>query len=46
MGIGLYLARTILGRHGGNVNLESHAQGGTLTRIRLPLTGLAVESRP
>jgi len=45
MGIGLYLARTILGRHGGNVNLESHAQGGTLTRIRLPLTGLAVESR-
>jgi two-component system sensor histidine kinase RegB len=45
MGIGLYLARTILGRHGGDVHLESHAQGGTLTRIRLPLAGLAVEGR-
>lgn len=46
MGIGLYLARIILGRHGGAVELSSQAEGGTLTRIRLPLSGLIVESRP
>lgn len=43
MGIGLYLARTILGRHGGDVNLESNEQGGTVTRIRLPLAKLELE---
>ena len=42
MGIGLYLARTILGRHGGSVALEHHPQGGTLTRIRLPLARITV----
>jgi two-component system sensor histidine kinase RegB len=44
MGIGLYLARTIFSRFGGRVELESLAEGGTLTRIRLPLGGLVVES--
>lgn len=42
LGIGLYLARTILGRHGGSVELENHPQGGTLTRIRLPLARITV----
>ena len=43
LGIGLYLARTIFSRFGGRVELESVAEGGTLTRIRLPLAGLIVE---
>jgi two-component system sensor histidine kinase RegB len=42
MGIGLYLARMIIGRHHGGVVLENHPQGGTLTRIRLPLAGLVI----
>jgi two-component system sensor histidine kinase RegB len=43
MGIGLYLARTIFSRFGGRVELENLAEGGTLTRIRLPLAGLVVK---
>jgi two-component system sensor histidine kinase RegB len=43
LGIGLYLARTIFGRFGGRVELESLAEGGTMTRIRLPLADLVVE---
>jgi len=43
MGIGLYLARTIFSRFGGRVELESLAEGGTMTRIRLPLAELIVE---
>lgn len=42
MGIGLYLARTIFSRFGGRVELESLQEGGTMTRIRLPLAGLIV----
>ncbi len=40
MGLGLYLARVILGRFGGTVTLENHPQGGAVTRIHLPLSGL------
>lgn len=46
MGLGLYLARMILGRFDGGVTLENHPQGGTITRIRVPLAHLAVEGRP
>lgn len=46
MGLGLYLARMILGRFDGGVTLENHPQGGTVTRIRVPLAKLAVEGRP
>lgn len=42
MGLGLYLARTILGRYGGTIALENHPHGGTITEIRLPLSGLIV----
>ena len=42
MGLGLYLARTILGRYGGTVALENHPHGGTITEIRLPLSGLII----
>lgn len=44
MGLGLYLARTILGRLGGSVSLENHADGGAITRVRLPLRGLILEA--
>lgn len=43
MGLGLYLARVILGRFGGTVTLENHPQGGAVTRIRLPLSGLILK---
>jgi two-component system sensor histidine kinase RegB len=43
LGIGLYLARTIFGRFGGRVELESLTEGGTMTRIRLPLADIIVE---
>jgi two-component system sensor histidine kinase RegB len=43
LGIGFYLSRTIFGRFGGRVELESLAEGGTMTRIRLPLADLIVE---
>lgn len=46
MGLGLYLARTILGRLGGSVTLENHPGGGAITRVRLPLRGLLLEARP
>ncbi len=46
MGLGLYLARTILGRLGGSVSLENHAAGGAITRVRLPLHALAAGNRP
>jgi two-component system sensor histidine kinase RegB len=41
MGLGLYLSRIILGRFNGSVNLDKHPDSGTITCIRLPLTGLA-----
>jgi len=43
MGLGLYLARVILGRFGGTVTLENHPQGGAVTLIRLPLASLLVQ---
>lgn len=45
MGLGLYLARTILGRLGGSVTLENHPGGGAITRVRLPLRRLSLEAR-
>ena len=41
MGLGLYLSRIILGRFNGSVKLDKHPDSGTITCIRLPLTGLA-----
>ena len=43
MGLGLYLARMILARFGGAVELENHADSGTVTSIHLPLKALIVE---
>lgn len=40
MGLGLYLARVVLGRFGGTVSLENHPQGGAVTQVRLPLPDL------
>lgn len=41
MGLGLYLARTTLGRFGGEVTLNDRRDGGGVeAEIRLPLTGL------
>ncbi|MDR2219552.1 MAG: sensor histidine kinase [Methylobacillus sp.] len=45
MGIGLYLARTIFSRFGGHVELENQTEGGTVTRIHLPLADLIVEEK-
>lgn len=43
MGLGLYLARVVLGRFGGTVMLENHPQGGAVTHVRLPLSGLELK---
>jgi two-component system sensor histidine kinase RegB len=43
MGLGLYLARMILGRFGGSVQLNNHPGGGTITAIHLPLHPLILE---
>jgi two-component system sensor histidine kinase RegB len=42
MGLGLYLARIILERFGGTVQLVNHPRGGAVTHIRLPLNTLLV----
>lgn len=38
LGLGLFLSHATIGRHGGAVELRDDAEGGTLTRITLPLT--------
>lgn len=45
LGLGLYLSKLIFERFGGSVSLTRHAQGGTLTEIRLPLKMLLVQER-
>lgn len=37
MGIGLLLTQATISRHGGTVTLHKRKQGGTLTRLQLPL---------
>lgn len=37
MGIGLYLARNTLQRHGGQLEFSPRAGGGTVARLRIPL---------
>ncbi len=44
MGLGLYLARTVLGRLGGTVVLENHPQGGAVTRVHLLLSALKLQA--
>ncbi|WP_423822840.1 ATP-binding protein [Salinisphaera sp. SPP-AMP-43] len=44
LGLGLTLARASLSRLGGDLAFTSLAEGGTQTRIRLPLAALAVET--
>ncbi len=43
MGLGLYLARIIMGRFNGTVTLENLAGGGAVTRVWLPLAALSLE---
>jgi two-component system sensor histidine kinase RegB len=45
MGLGLYLARMILGRFGGSATLQSHPDRGTVTSIHLPLKTLVIGHR-
>ncbi len=40
LGLGLYLARIILERFGGTLDLANHPQGGVVTRVHLPLKAL------
>lgn len=44
MGLGLYLARTILERFDGSVTLENHPQGGALTQVYLPLAHIKLKA--
>ena len=37
MGMGLSIARTIVGVHGGTIRAENRAAGGTVFRVELPL---------
>jgi len=46
LGLGIYLARSIIERLGGSLNLQNHPQGGVSTEIRLPLRYLSVEGVP
>jgi two-component system sensor histidine kinase RegB len=39
MGLGLFLARTLVERLGGEVALESRTPRGTLARVTLPIAG-------
>lgn len=38
LGLGLFLSRSILARHGATISLAPQAEGGTLATIHLPLT--------
>jgi two-component system, OmpR family, sensor histidine kinase KdpD len=38
-GLGLFIARAIVERHGGTISVTEGAEGGTMLRIRLPLEG-------
>ncbi len=42
LGLGLYLAHSIIGRFGGEITLRERMHGGLTTRIRLPLDMLAI----
>src|SRR5690606_17244479 len=37
LGLGLFLSRSILARHGASIDLSPHPEGGTLAVIHLPL---------
>ncbi|MEA3300260.1 MAG: ATP-binding protein [Pseudomonadota bacterium] len=37
LGLGLFLSRSILARHGASIDLSPHPEGGTLAVIQLPL---------
>ena len=39
LGLGLFLSRSILARHGATIDLGTHPEGGTLAVIHLPLPG-------
>ena len=44
LGLGLYLGRTIVERHGGSVGLDDSSSGGARFWFRLPLTRLAADA--
>lgn len=46
MGLGLYLARVIFERYGGELLLNNHPDGGTLVTVHLPLTELIITGGP
>jgi PAS domain S-box-containing protein len=45
LGVGLYIAREIVRRHGGSMTLESTEGEGSTVRFRLPLSSPAASSR-
>ncbi len=45
MGLGLYLARIIFERFGGNIRLDNHPQGGSVAAVRLSLKTLSVKGQ-
>ena len=44
LGLGLYLAYTVLNRFGGEVRLMDREGGGLLCRLYLPLTALKLDA--
>ncbi|SMB26442.1 ATP-binding region, ATPase-like:Histidine kinase A, N-terminal [Sterolibacterium denitrificans] len=42
-GIGLFLAHAALDRHGGSIRMTPRADGGTLTRVELPLQAMLAQ---
>jgi len=42
MGLGVYLTQITLARSGGELSLDNHTDGGTLTLVKLPLANLLI----
>jgi signal transduction histidine kinase len=41
LGLGLYIARQIIGAHGGSIRAGSGTEGGAMFEVRLPLAAAA-----
>jgi two-component system sensor histidine kinase RegB len=42
MGLGIFLARSVIARIGGSLDIYNHKEGGVQADIRLPLAGIAI----
>ena len=45
-GLGLYISKAIVVRHGGTLQLSNHPDGGAIVRVLLPIRSLETEESP